>query len=425
MSIKPGIIIETTITRIGLEGDGVGSYNGLHVIIPKTAVGDKVTCLVKYTTKDRIHGNLVNIIEPSPNRVIAPCEYYDTCGGCGLQHISTDEYKNYKLGILTSALKSNNIPLPSSISWLSVGERSRRRAFVRFDKSGKLGFYEHQSHNVIDINKCLILEPELESLLVPLKELSIKLGINIEGWMLTNSDSGIDLTLHSDAQKIRNESSVFSTLSSFAKTHKIARLSWQRGNKFIPIITLMKPAIIIDGMEITLPEQYFLQASRVGQEAILNAVLPHINEDSTVLDLFSGLGVYSFAAAYKAKNISAYEIASDMVGSMESNIRKHNLSSQISAYCRDIEEFPLGRDELVKFNTAIINPPRTGALKQVSVLAAGKINKIIMVSCNSSTFARDAKILNENGYSLNSLSAIDQFYYSHHLEQVGVFVTDY
>lgn len=431
---KPGERLEATITRIGSEGDGVGIYNDMNIIVPKTTTGDKVTCVVKYTTKDRIHANLWNINEAGNSRVPAPCHYYDMCGGCGLQHINADEYKNYKLQLLTNALKNSSIPLPSTISWFSVGEHSRRRAFVRFDKNPhssshsneeeayRLGFYEHQSHNVVDIKKCLILEPALELLLAPLKELSIKLGINVEGWMITNSDNGIDLTLHSDDKKVNNEGSVFAALSGFAKSHKIARLSWKRGDKIIPVITIANPELLINNISINLPSEYFLQASGKGQEAILNAVIPHVNNDSVVLDLFSGLGIYSFAIADKVKNVSAYEIAPEMIESMEINIRKHKLGNKVSAYCRDVEKFPLGRDELLKFDIAIINPPRTGALKQTSVLAAGKIKKIIMVSCNSGTFARDARILHENGYSLKSLSAIDQFYFSHHLEQVGVFV---
>ena len=422
MSIKPGSIIEATIERIGTQGDGVTSFEGLSLIVPKTTAGDKISCEVKYSTKDRIHADLIEILEPGNNRIIPPCQYYKSCGGCGLQHISAAEYKNYKLELLTKSLKYSSISLPDLVAWFSVGEASRRRAFVRFDKSGKLGFYEHQSHNVIDINKCLILEPALEVLLLPLKELSGKLDINIEGWMITNTDSGLDITLQSeDDRKLKNESAVLGLLQNFAKSNKIIRLSWKRGNKITPVITITKPFLKIGGREIILPQEYFIQASKTGAEAILNAVIPAVDRGAKVLDLFSGVGVYSFALADIAGHISAYEIAPEMIKSMQVNIASNNLKDKISAHCRDIDKLPLSRAELSKYDTAIINPPRTGALKQVATLALAGIAKIIMVSCNSQTFTRDAKILHENGYKLKSLSAIDQFYYSHHLEQVGVF----
>lgn len=431
MTIQPGETIETTITRIGNEGDGVGEYNGLNVIVPKTAAGDKISCVVKYSTKNRIHADLSSITEASSARVEAPCEYYSTCGGCGLQHINAEEYKNYKLGILTTALKYANIPLPTSIGWVSVGEKSRRRAFVRFDKnnspkgegkSGRLGFYEHQSHNVVNLKHCMILEPELEAMLAPLLQFCIQLSINIEGWSVTNTDNGIDLIMQGDYNhKTNNEATIIKKLSEFAKNAGINRLSWKRGKKNIPVLTIETPYLTIAERKISLPYEYFLQASKAGQDAILEAVIPNVADGAKVLDLFSGLGIYSFALADKAEHISACEISPEMVKSMEKNITSNNLSSKITVYCRDIEKNPLNSQEIAKFDTAIINPPRTGALSQISKLAAARVAKIIIVSCNSQTFARDAKVLHENGYKLKALNTIDQFFYSHHLEQVGVF----
>ena len=358
MPIKPGSIIETTITRIGLEGDGVGEYEGLHVIVPKTAIGDRVSCQVKYTTKDRIHADLGAVLEAGAGRVSPPCSYYEACGGCGLQHIDADGYKDYKLGLLTAALQNNDIPLPHEISWFSVGESSRRRAFVRFDKNPhpnplpkgegayRLGFYEHQSHKVINIEQCLILEKELEDLLAPLKKISINLSVSvdIEGWMVTATDGGIDLALHSGDKKIKNESQIFSSLAAFAKANNIARILWKRGERIVPVITITKPVLNIGGRDLPLPGEYFLQASKAGQVAILDAVTASVDEGANMLDLFSGLGIYSFALADKAKRVAAYEIAAEMVEAMEGNIRAHNLGDKISAYCRDIETYPLGRD---------------------------------------------------------------------------------
>lgn len=421
-TIQAGSIIETTISKIGTQGDGVGEYQGSLVIVPKTAAGDKITCKVKYTTGGRIHADLTHIVESSSSRVKAPCEYYTSCGGCGLQHINADTYKSYKLDLLTSAMNYSGFPLPSDIGWKSVGEQSRRRAFIRFDKNGKLGFYEHQSHNVIDIKKCLILDAEIEALLVPLKSLSKNLGMAIEGWMITNTDTGIDLQLHTEEKKVRNEFAIIEVLCRFAKENKISRISWKRGSVITPAITLNVPALMIGGMEISLPDEYFLQASKEGQAALLMAVTDNVPAGAKVLDLYSGVGVYSFAIADKVKHVSAYEISQNMIDAMESNIAHHNLTLTIDANCRDIDKYPLGQEELGKFDTVIINPPRTGALRQITAIAAAKVPLVIMVSCNSQTFARDAKILHEGGYSLRTVDAIDQFYYSHHLEQVGVFV---
>lgn len=418
--------IEVTIERIGTTGDGVGTWQNLHVIVPKTAPGDKINCIVKYTTQNRIHASLVSIIQAGAARTAPPCEYYTNCGGCSLQHITGTEYKNYKLQLLTDALEHAQIAAPANIDWVSTGDKSRRRAFIRFDtRNNRMGFYEQQSHNVVDIENCMILDPVIEMLLAPLKKLSTQLGSELpllEGWMITNTDTGIDLVLHSGNKKTRNEARILEILSRFALDNKIARLAWKCGKQNIPVITLSKPLLLIEGREVILPEEYFLQASRKGQDAILSAVNPHIADGAKVLDLFSGVGIYSFALADKASRVSAYEISPEMVDSMEINIRTNKLSDKISAYCHDIEKYPLEFREISKYDTAIINPPRTGALSQVTTLASAKIQMVIMVSCNSNSFTRDAKILCDNGYKLQQLTAIDQFYYSHHLEQVGVFV---
>lgn len=418
MKLSQGDSIETTITRIGQEGDGVGAYNGLSVIVPKTAVGDKVSCVIKYAVKKRIHADLAQVIESGSSRVEPPCVHYETCGGCDLQHINAEEYKSYKLGLLTNALKYANIPFPE-IDWVSVGEKSRRRAFVRFDSAGCIGFYAHQSHNVVSIENCLILEPEIQVLLPTLLEISKKLPINIEGWSITNTDNGIDLILQSTENHC--DSSIINKLSEFAKQQNIQRLTWKCGKKSVNALTKEIPFLTICGKKILLPQEYFLQASSAGQDAILNAIIPNVDNGAKVLDLFSGLGTYSFAVAEKAANVGAYEISTEMVKSMERNIVVNGLASRIRAYCRDMEKAPLSADELRKYDAVIINPPRTGALAQITRLGATKIAKIIIVSCNSSTFTRDAKILHEQGYKLKSLSAVDQFYYSHHLEQIGVF----
>lgn len=419
--IQPGSIIETTIDKIGTQGDGIGRLGDSLVIVPKTAAGDKVSCKVKYTAGGRIHSDLLEVTQGGSGRIPAPCVYYESCGGCGLQHINAGTYKNYKLDLLISALKYNNVPMPENISWLGVGEKSRRRAFIRLDASGKLGFYEHQSHKVVDIETCLILDSAIEALLARLKAISRKLGINIEGWMVTNTDSGIDLILHSEDKKSKDESVIIEALKHFSQENNLARIAWKCGKNITPIITIKTPALDIGGLEIELTDEYFLQASKAGQKALLDSVVANVSTNSNVLDLYSGVGVYSFALAGKVRQVSAYEISVIMINSMNQNIKKHRMENIISANCRNIDQNPLSNKELAAFDTAIINPPRTGALKQVTTIAGARIKKVIMVSCNSQTFARDAKVLQEAGYSLISLDAIDQFTYSHHLEQVGVF----
>ncbi len=410
--------IRCLIERIGSQGDGIGKIADYNIIIPKTTTGDMVKARIRYITEDRAQAELLEIITPGQARQKAPCKHYNDCGGCNLQHINQPEYKSYKLNLLQNELENNKIIYPK-ISWFSVEDKSRRRVFIRFD-NGKLGFYAQQSHKVVDIDDCLVMEEELSSLLEPIKAMSQKLPCNIEGYTLTLTDNGIDIMLHIKGQtKAKEEGNLSRQLANFAKENKISRLLVKNGQKILPIITLARPFIEIADRQIYLPEEYFIQASKKGQQAILDAVTAHIKPKAKVIDLYSGLGVYSFAIADKATKIGSYEIAQKMVDCMEENVRNHKLSDKITAYSRDIDTYPLSHDEIAKYDIAIVNPPRMGALKQIKALAAAKIPEIVIVSCNSHTFARDAKILKDNDYKLVSLNAIDQFFYSNHLEQVG------
>lgn len=419
--LKQGSKLEITIDKIGTEGDGIGSFENFNVVVPLTAAGDKISCEVKYLTKDRIHANLDKIITPSDKRQTPPCVYFNKCGGCNLQHINEHEYRSYKIKLLEDAMRYNDIAIPKDgISWQTVGDASRRRALIRVDKKGNIGFYANQSHNVIDIENCLMLEPDLQNILSPIKNLSKKLYP--DAWMLTLTDTGADIIMIEEKpDKKINEANIIEQLSTFAHANKISRISWKRGNDLINIATIKSPALLINNFNIKLPEEYFLQASKKGQEAITKIVSDNISANSSVLDLFAGIGVYSFAIAEKSRKISSYEISRKMVKAIENNIAANMLSGKISAHLRDIEKDIFTSHELVNFDTAIINPPRTGAKNLSESIAESDIKNVIMVSCNSKTFTRDAKILLDSGFKLLSLHAIDQFYYTQHLEQVGIF----
>ncbi len=424
ISVKPGQKLELTIERVGSQGDGIGSWEGSMVVVPQTAQGDKISCVVKYSTRERIHADLLDVLKSGEGRGKAPCQYYGSCGGCNLQHMKKETYKRYKLEVLADALERNGVEKTfKNVSWFSVGAESRRRAFLRYDGKLSFGFYAHQSHEVVDIKECMMLEPEIQRLISPLKDLSRKMPETLEGWMITIVDNGIDLVMvDSNSKKIENEDHIVDLLTKFCRAEKISRLQWKLGEKLKHVYTVSKPITFINGKEVVLPGEYFLQASKKGQEAIVGYVRDYVKNDAKVLDLFSGLGIYSFALCDKASHISAYEISKYMIESMQDNITRNKLSNKISAICRDIEKLPIYREELQKYDTAIINPPRTGALKQVSNIAGSGIKNVIMISCNSQTFARDAKVLTDGGYKLSALHAIDQFYYNHHLEQVGYFV---
>jgi len=166
-----------------------------------------------------------------------------------------------------------------------------------------------------------------------------------------------------------------------------------------------------------------LQATATGQDAIISCVLNYLKDCRHIADLFSGCGTYSFALASQAISIEAFEVNEAMSLAAHNAATKHDLNHKIRTSTRDLFARPLKEHELNRFDAVVINPPRTGAQAQIKQLSSHqKIHAICMVSCNPSTFERDAKQLLSAGYKLTSVTPIDQFYWSNHLELVGLFI---
>ena len=190
-------------------------------------------------------------------------------------------------------------------------------------------------------------------------------------------------------------------------------------------------------IKIDLGANIFLQATNAGQDIIINeinnlvtsrqAVGNEAMRDSdkilNVIDLYCGIGTYSFAvlSSNSRVKIKAFEGEKSMIEVLNKNAIKNNLNQKIQGFERDLVKTPLLPKELAGQNLAIINPPRNGAESQIQHLAKSKIKSIIYISCNPSAFAIDAKILLQNGYKISKIKAIDQFVYSHHLELVAIF----
>jgi 23S rRNA (uracil1939-C5)-methyltransferase len=163
----------------------------------------------------------------------------------------------------------------------------------------------------------------------------------------------------------------------------------------------------------------FLQATKEGQDKLTAIVMKATAPASRVLDLFCGIGSYSFPLSSTAPT-HAVELDKEMVASMHAAI-KRNAVPNLTVEQRDLFKHPIAAPELNSFHTVVINPPRIGAKAQCLQLAQSSVAKVVMISCNPATFARDAKILNNAGFRIINATGIDQFVWSPHLEIAAVF----
>jgi 23S rRNA (uracil1939-C5)-methyltransferase len=386
-----------TILRLAGRGDGVGASGRFH---PLAAPGDRVL-------PD-------GAIQPGPHRQVPPCRHFPECGGCQLQHVDDAAYSGFLRDRIASALAAQGIPLPDILPAHISPPNSRRRASLRSERGGALGFNAEASHRVIDMRECHILRPELFALVHPLRALLRQLKPSAAaGVRLTLADQGVDLLL----EKVEAEGlAAAEALGDFAREHRLARLALDDG---YGAQTHWEPdpvTIALGGVPVPLPHGAFLQATVEGEGALVEAVRRAVGEARIVADLFAGLG--TFALALEGR-VLAVEGARDAVLALKAASAR--AQRPVFVDHRDLYRRPLDLAELNRFEAIVLDPPRAGAKEQSALLAKAAVPRLAYVSCNPSTFARDAAALIEGGYRFDWVQPVGQFRWSTHVELVGAF----
>jgi 23S rRNA (uracil1939-C5)-methyltransferase len=383
------------VVRIAARGDGV-TASGRHVPfgVPGDAVLDD------------------GALAYGPHHQQPPCRHFPECGGCQLQHADDEAYRGYLVSRIETALAQHGLSTDIRAPHLSP-PNSRRRATLRSLKVGQgavLGFNAEKSHRIVDMRECHILRPELFALIEPLRRL---LGALLQSKrtaevQLTLVDEGVDVLLKGvEARGL----DAIEALGSFGAGQKLARLSIDQG---IGPETIYEPepvTITLAGMPVSFPVGGFLQATEDGESALIEAVRNATAGAAGIADLFAGIGTFALAtrASYAA------EASRDAVAALK------RAAQALTVEHRDLYRRPLDAGELGKFDAVILDPPRAGAAEQVAQLAASSVARIAYVSCNPATFARDAKALTDEGYTLEWLKPVGQFRWSTHVELAACF----
>lgn len=390
------------IARIAARGDGV-TASGRYV--PLTAPGD--------TVDDS------GTVTPGPHHVDPPCRHFPACGGCQLQHVDDAVYGDFLVARITEALVAQGLAVPEMRAPHLSPPRTRRRAALRAERIGRkvvIGFNEGASHRVVDMLECHVLRPELFALVAPLRAL---IGPMLRERRpatvrMTLLDQGIDLAIEGiEADGL----AAAEALSSFAERHRLARLSIDDG--YGPQ-TRWEPdaaTVTFGGIAVPFPAAGFLQATADGEAALVAAVREAVSGAGTVLDLFSGLG--TFALALDARVLAA-EGARDAALALKAAAARGG--RQVLVDHRDLFRRPYPATDLARFDAIVIDPPRAGAKEQAPAIAASGVARIAHVSCNPSTFARDARTLVDGGYRIDWIKPVGQFRWSTHVELVAAFV---
>lgn len=391
------------ILRVAVKGDGV-TADGVHV--PGAAPGDV------------LHAD--GTLQRGPHHVQPPCRHFGTCGGCQLQHLDEEALAQFVADRVANAAAGQGLsPERMAPPHLSP-PGSRRRASLHAGTVGgriALGFREAASHRIVELGECHVLAPELFAVVAPLRKLLARrdgrVAVDVE---LTLAEQGVDLGLKG------------LTVEGLAATE--AMLDFARGNGLARLVVdqgygpeaLWEPeplSVCLAGVSVPLPPGAFLQATADGEAALVSAAREWLAGSPTVADLFAGLGTFAFALAGEAKVLAA-EAARDAHLACKAAAGASRLP--VFAMHRDLFRNPLLPDELDRFSAVVLDPPRAGAREQVGRLAESKVSHVVYVSCNPSSWARDAATLVAGGYRLVEVRPVGQFRWSTHVELASLFV---
>ena len=414
-------LVELSVERVGARGDGIAFYQGKPVFLPFTLPGDRVLARLGQSRGGGREGRIVEGLAFGTGRTAPPCSHFGVCGGCTLQHLEEATYRAVKLGALSAALERVDID-PGVVRPLRVVPPGRRRVRLRLARPHdprlplRIGFRERYRHAVVDLTECLVMERQLFAVSQALREVAGHIllpGGNAEV-TLTRTDSGIDLLIEAAE---RPEFGALEALARFAEECDLARVVWLAPGDEVPVVERRPVWVLLSGIAVPFPPGAFLQASQSAETILIEEVLSGVGPRRPVVDLFAGLGPFSFALA-QGGLVHAVE------GEMRATIalaRAAADQANVTVEQRDLAREPPSAEELARYAAAVFNPPRMGAIKVAEALAVSRLGTVVAISCNPATFARDAAKLIAGGYRLEQVTPVDQFVWTSHLEVAAVF----
>lgn len=420
------------IDKLVPGGLGLGFYEGAALFVPFTAPGDRIVAEVTKKKSGHLFARCVEILEAGPERIEPACAGFTQCGGCQLRHLSGPFQRAVKGVFLQETL--SRFPTLRDVTLLPTWAAShqtdgyRCRAGFKVGWVGSrllLGFFQTASHHIVDLpNGCPVLDDRLNRLITPLRLLITALSVRqkLPQVDMVVGAVGVGLIFHLLAAPTRRDLAIFKT---FAKQQGIHQLWLQQGHKMEmqPVVQDAELFYRLEPYRLVFYPGDFIQAHQAGNRLLVREALRQGGGGEVAWDLFCGVGNFTLPLAEQFAHVLGVEVSAPAVQRAEANAKEGQMANvrfrTLDLFCEQTVA-QLASERAA--DLVLLDPPREGAVILVNWLITTPLKRLVYISCNPATFARDATLLLGGGFVLELVQPIDLFPQTFHQELVALFV---
>ncbi|MGU5592091.1 23S rRNA (uracil(1939)-C(5))-methyltransferase RlmD [Aeromonas sanarellii] len=421
--------IEFTIDSLDHHCVGVGRHQCKAIFVEGALPGERIQARIIDDKKHYAHGALQQVLTPAANRIAPFCDHYRECGGCSAQHLGeADQQAVKEAGLVSLFERLGNIQAPALDPVLTGESRAYRRVCrlaIKFDKNGRctrVGFRRRQSNDLVEIAGCPVLAAPLSALIAPLRDCLNRLKSQRElgHAELIQAEQGIMMLLRHTGRPNEADRAL---LIEFAQAQGIDLYLQAADDRIEPLRQQFALDYTLDGLSLAFAPGDFIQVNGPINQRMVEQALAWLGatRDDKVLDLFCGIGNFTLPLARQAREVVGVEGELAMVARAEENARRNGITNA-RFYKADLSGDIVGMSWAREgFDLVLLDPARPGALEVMSHVVALAPKRVVYVSCNPVTLARDSRVLVQGGYRLTRLGMLDMFPHTGHLESMALF----
>lgn len=447
MEFEIGEKLELEIVDINSEGMGVGKYDGFTFFVEGATIGDRVLCEIIKLKKNFGIGKAVDIIKESPYRVASKCEYFGQCGGCELHNLRYDKQLELKTNLVKNKLerigKLEDVIVKSTIG-MDYPYRYRNKGEFKVGKNYQIGYFKRGTHEICPVEKSIIQKATADVVIKIIKEYMNK--YKVDGYdrktkkgtikniiIRTNRDNQVMVIVVTKSEKLPHKEGLIGLLTNNDEIQVVSiyqninskDTSVVLGPKDIKLYGEDRLIDYIGEYKFLISPKSFFQVNPIQTEVLYSKVIEYLNltGNETVADLYCGIGTISLYISKYAKKVYGVEVVKEAIDDANENKKLNKVDNVEFILGKSEDVLPKLNSQSIKIDAIVVDPPRKGLDRTLidSILEANP-EKIVYVSCNPSTLARDLRYLVEGGYKVVEAQPVDMFPHTTHVETVSLLI---